>query len=167
MDPYSTYTNCAGRSGNDSGTKIDLYEDKMNISIAIRGGKLLANYRADAEFRVPSIDCLPSAAVERMEEKLFIIHLTEFKPMGDLHPVLWTCMAVLIMHHNLVEQDLGSNNAIATTLKQAARVARITDNRFDIDTAPEVILCKWSDMIKAEFICLNHSIPEVQQMGLT
>jgi len=165
MDPYSTYTDCAGRSGHDSGTTIDSYEDKMNISIAIRGGKLLANYRADAEFRVPSIDCLPSAAVERMEEKLFIIHLPEFKPMGDLHPVLRTCMAVLIMHHNLVEQDLGSNNAIATTLKQAARAARITDNRFDIDTAPEVILCKWSDMIKAEFIRLNHSIPEVAADG--
>jgi hypothetical protein len=74
-------------------------------------------------------------------------------------------MAVLIMHHNLVEQDLGSNNAIATTLKQAARAARITDNRFDIDTAPEVILCKWSDMIKAEFIRLNHSIPEVAADG--
>jgi hypothetical protein len=46
MNPESTFT---------SGTQLDSYEDKMNIAIAIRGGKIRAGYRPNAECHVPSL----------------------------------------------------------------------------------------------------------------
>jgi hypothetical protein len=165
MDPESTFTDCAGRSGHASGTQLDSYEDKMNIAIAIRGGKILAGYRPNAECHVPSLNYLPSDDVARFEEKVFINDVGYFKPSGHLYPVLRTCLAVLIMHHNQVEKDLGPRCAIVMKLYQAAREAIITDTRYPTNTAPGVILQKWSELIMENFIAINPDIMTVSVDG--
>lgn len=140
MDPDSTFTDCAGRSGHASGTQLDSYENKRNIAIAIRGGKILAGYKPNAVCHVP-IDCLPSDNVGRFEDKVFINDVPDLKPTGHLYAVLRICLAVLIMHHNQVEKDLGPECAIVKKLYEAARQANITET-FDILMLQQRSLCR-------------------------
>ena len=164
MDPDSSFTDCAGRSGHASGTQLDSYEDKMNIAIAIRGGKILAGYKPNAVCHVPRLDCLPSDDVARFEDKVFINDVPDLKPTGHLYAVLRICLAVLIMHHNRVERDLGPECAIVKKLYEAARQANITDVRYP-NAATGVIVQKWSDEMWDYFIDVNPDIVKVSADG--
>ena len=69
------------------------------------------------------------------------------------------------MHHNQVEKGLGARCAIVTKLYQAAREANITDTRYPTNTAPGVILQKWSELIMENFIAINPDIMTVSVDG--
>ena len=73
-------------------------------------------------------------------------------------------MASLIMHHNQVTSDFGPGNAVCAKLQEAARLANIADDRYP-GLAPETLLCRWSDIVKKEFIPANPDIVSVTEDG--
>lgn len=160
------YTDVCGRTGHDSGTTVDTYQDKECIVTGMRGGKALAGFKPDADVKVPKIDKLPNDSIYRLMSKLFIISepMKEFRKEGNLHMVLCVCAASLIMYHNDVVKDFGESNAVASKLRQAAEEAKITDQRYPNDS-PAVILRKWSDEVKESFKVENSSIVSVSADG--
>ena len=161
-----SYTDVTGRSGHDSNTTVDTYQDKTNIATGMRAAKLLAHWDPDADVKVPKLDSLPDSAVYDMMKCLFIISapMKAFMKGGDLHYVLRTCMASLIMHHNAVETDYGPENAVASKVLQAAVDANIKDQRYPI-LDPASLLRKWSQEVKDQFEAANPDIMSVTANG--
>lgn len=125
------YTDVCGRTGHNSGTTIDTYQDKECIATGMRGGTVLAGWKPDADVKVPKLDKLPNDSIYRLISKLFIISepMKAFRKEGDLHMVLCTCTASLIMYYNDVVKDFGESNAVASKLRWAAGEAKETQIR--------------------------------------
>ena len=85
---------------------------------------------------------------------LFTVSVPAFLAHGQLHMVLKTCTASLIMYHEQVTQDCGAANSVLTKLCNAAREAQIMDPRFP-NTSPESILDEWSKLVKDDFESRN------------
>ena len=164
-----TFVDVCGRSGHATGTTLESYEDKNNISTGLRAAKALAHHdNVDAHVSVPKIDRLPSHETGKLFTHLFAISdclKSKFdKESGSLYPILETCMASLIMWHNTLIKELGHENAVVTKLNAAAREAKIADQRFG-NVAPELILLKWSDIVMEGFKTSNKSIDQVGADG--
>ena len=161
-----SYTDVTGRSGHDSNTTVDTYQDKTNIATGMRAAKLLAHWDPDADVKVPKLDSLPDSAVYDMMKYLFIISdpMKAFMKGGDLHYVLRTCMASLLMHHNAVEADYGPENAVASKVLKAAVDANIKDQRHP-NLDPASLLRKWSQEVKDQFEAANPDIMSVTANG--
>ena len=159
-DSSLNYTDVCHRSGHESGTTLDSYEDKRNISIGMRGGKILAHYSASDNATVPTLNCLPADSVALLMKEMFSVSLPAFLPEGELHIVLRTSLASLIMHHNQVTFELSEQNAVSSKLIKAAINAKITDPRYP-NEVPQVILTKWSDDVKKNF---NDSNPDIARV---
>ena len=169
IDPDLSYSDVLGRSGHESGTTIDTYQDKMNIATGIRGGKKLAHWSADADVKVPKLDGLPTDSVYKMMDKLFTISvpMKRFAQGGELHMVLRTCTASLIMYHNDILSDSltgGTSNAMVSKLSRAANDAKISDERYPGANA-DFVLAKWSDEIKTRMESDNPDIIKVTSDG--
>ena len=163
LNRHLSYTDITGRSGHESGTELDTYGDKRCISTGLRAAKILAHYSdPDAETKVPKLDLLPSDSVKRLLGKVFAVSemMSAFNSSGDLYIVIEICLASLIMHHNDVTASYGTHNTVATKLRESARSAAISDSRFPGE-APEVILAKWSTIVKDSFNSLNPDIARV------
>jgi hypothetical protein len=63
------------------------------------------------------------------------------------------------MYHRMVTAKLGTSDAVATTLRNAARSAELRDARFP-NISPESILDKWSDIIMEDYKARNPDIAE-------
>ena len=99
-----------------------------------------------------------------MLEKLFVVDVPAFQSGGNLHHLLRVFFAVLVMQHNRVLKEMGSDNAIVMKLEQAARSASITDPEYP-NTAPEVIVSKWSDKVCVRYKTLNPGILKATDNG--
>jgi hypothetical protein len=150
-----------GRSGHATGTSLDSYMDMSYIPRSLPGAKILNQYtNLQADIKVPRLECLaPDThdSVNRLIDSLFVVSIAKFKRGGELHIVLRTCAASLVMYHKMVTQELGTSNAVATKLRNAARNAGITDSRFP-NTPTEFILDQWSELIWKDF---NDRNPEM------
>ena len=152
-----------GRSGHATGTTLDTYADKTFIVRGLRGARALAHFGdVDANIKVPTLECLgahAANAVEALLDKLFVVSVPAFMPTGSLHIVLRTCAASLIMHHQMVQSEFTPANSVASSLRNAARAAGISDARY-AGEPPECILDKWSEIILKDFRAQNPEIAE-------
>ena len=68
------------------------------------------------------------------------------------------------MVHNQVSSDFGPGNTVCAKLREASRLANIADDRY-AGLAPETLLCRWSDIVKRDFISANLDIARVTEDG--
>lgn len=167
--PELSYVDVAQRSGHASGTHLDTYEDKMNIATGMRGGKKLSHWSPGADVKVPKLDGLPTDSVYNMMDKLFTVSkaMAAFGQGGELHMVLRTCMASLIMHYNTILLDKstgGSSNAVVSKVSRAARDAKISDERYPGKDC-EFVLGKWSDELGDRYKSENPDIVKATSDG--
>ena len=144
---------------------MDSYLDNSFIDRGLRGAMALSDHKdVDARIKVPRLECLGEAAadvVRAFVRDLFIVShpLTDLLSQGNsLHILLRTCAASLIMYHLDVTKEFGRTNAVVTRLRECARTANITDVRFP-SASPEIILDKWSDIIKTDYREQNPDVP--------
>jgi hypothetical protein len=152
-----------GCSGHATGTSIDSYLDKTYIVRGLHGAKALNGYHdVQADIKVPRLKCLgthTSDAVLELMSKVFVVSVPAFMMHGHLYIVLRTCTASLIMYHQMVTQELGGSNAVATKLRNSARSAAIADSCFP-NMSPESLLDEWFDIIMNNYLDWN---PEIAQ----
>ena len=80
------------RTGHSFATNIDSYADKRNVTRSTRGGKALAGWEEPkGVVKPPIFECLGDdtpPSVQRLIEKLFVVHVPAFMPGGHLRGVL-------------------------------------------------------------------------------
>ena len=128
------------------------------------GGKVIAGFmNVDANIKVPwlkFLGVLIEVDVQELMKHLFVVLVPSFLPRGSLHVVLRTCTASLIMYHQMVTRELGSENAVSTNLRNSARSALITDTCFP-NKSLEYLLDDCSDIINTDYQEWNPEIAQV------
>jgi len=162
-DGRMTSFDVCARSGHSTGTSLDYYIDKNNVSYSVRAAKARAGYKnLNAPSKVPNIDSLGSelqCQLRNLMEKLFIVSVPAFKEDGKLHSILRICLASVIMHHPQVTEDCGPTNLLSAMLTKAAREVKLYDPRFP-NYSPELLLTEWSTIIKVDYERRSVEFPE-------
>ena len=141
------------RSGHAIGTKQDNYYDFSDITTSLPAAKCLAGWKD-----VYGSVCLPTFSstgaaqhtIDRLLDNLLVVNVPEFKPDGRLRPLLLACIASMIMYDSDVCAQLGPNNAITKTLKDAFNAANIVDVRAS-SVRPAATLRCWGNLIHDDF----------------
>ncbi len=92
-------------------------------------------------------------SVTRLVVELFTNDMPRLQPGGNLRPVIMICAARLVCSYNDLVKDLGTDNAVVRLIMEAARRAKIEDDRVQV-IGPHLyhaILTSWSTQIKEQF----------------
>lgn len=145
--PSVTLVEQISRGGWSSGSKTDVYTESVP-ALNLPGLLALLGWKdPHALVYPPRLECLDYdtlLAVERFIEEAFVVSMDRFKDGGDLHLLLRTCTASLIMYFCPMMKDFGSCNAAVSKMISAATTAKIGDD-------PVKTLARWSKVLQDDF----------------
>lgn len=129
------------------------------------GGKALAGYRnCHGTVVAPDLawlgaGVLSSGVVENFFNHLFIIDVPELKKGGKLYKLALSACASIVRYYNQLCRDMGHLNAIVTSIRQAAKDAKIDDPTVPRTQGPTprwlTVLEYWSSSLDKRFKEMN------------
>jgi hypothetical protein len=118
--------------GCKSGYNMDQYT-RMNPKLRMTAANGLAGHKNAQKMVYPPslgslVGLIDGNCLNRLELKLYLLLVAQFKPGGPLQPFLQMCTAKLIMEHPRMVRDFGRNNKMVKKLVESMVKAELAVN---------------------------------------
>jgi hypothetical protein len=146
--------------GFSAGNNSELYT-RMNPNLGMPAANALAGHpKPRGRVYPPSLDRLVSVSAETLDllmARLYLISVPQFKEGGQLRPILRTCTASLIMHHQQMCSQFGTGNKVVQKLIDSVVKAKIEGTASEASKT----LDHWSTIIQQDYETNNGLIPNL------